>query len=853
MSVLMGALDVIIATLLVLPGGLSNLKPVDDGASPNELDKPIPMDSVQGVLGQKIGLPCDLTPRDRDDGVSMVLWFKEIISEPLYSYDLRGRQANNAKLWSSPNAFGPRAFFQATTTPAFLFIDHIEISDEGIYRCRVDFKNSPTRNSRVNFTVIVPPSKIHIYDDKRIEKTILLGPYNEGSDLNLICEVKGGRPRPRVNWFLENSLLDDSFEVRSDGITVNYLTFRHIERRHLHARFICQASNNNLVAPETRVAVLDINLKPQSVSILTKERQVSADKRYEVECRTYGSRPDAVITWWRGSRPVKKLAKIVTSQNNQTLSTLTFVPVIEDDGKYLTCRAENPSIPDSALEDRWRLNVHYVPVVNLKMGSTLNPGDIKEGDDVYFECNIRANPKVYKLSWFHNDIEIFQNVSGGTIMSDHSLVLQSVTRASVGEYRCVATNAEGKGSSNPIKLVVRYAPVCVQEREELYGALKQETVTLRCQVDANPAIVTFHWTFNNSGDQTDVPANKFTNEVSSSRLNYTPVSDLDYGTLLCYGKNEVGVQKTPCVFQVVIAGRPSQLQNCTISNQTFESLQVFCVEGFDGGLPQSYLMEVFELPSLRPRVNLTTYRTPPTFAVEGLDPGINYKIVLYAVNAKGRSEPTVIESVTFKGVAKLQGSTASMPVSPLLMGLLGTVSVLATGVCLVLAALCKRHYLRSGHKHHHKHHGHHGGAVSETKHAPLESMVGSDSVIVDGHYTGLLTAEPTGNEEPGGKNGSVLEDTDPDIIKNQFERRSFNNLTKFYKPTEHRLEKANEYSYNTLNPSKSPQAGNSTMYHTLQCSRSSVTAPLSSTKTFHHKYKGPEVVTSSNRIQESCI
>lgn len=97
-------------------------------------------------------------------------------------------------------------------------------------------------------------------------------------------------------------------------------------------------------------------------------------------------------------------------------------------------------------------------------------------------------------------------------------------------------------------------PVCIQEREELYGALKQETVTLRCQVDANPAVVTFHWTFNNSGDQTDVPANRFTNEVTSSRLNYTPVSDLDYGTLLCYGVNEVGRQKDPCVFQVVIAG-----------------------------------------------------------------------------------------------------------------------------------------------------------------------------------------------------------------------------------------------------------------------------------------------------------
>lgn len=43
-----------------------------------------------------------------------------------------------------------------------------------------------------------------------------------------------------------------------------------------------------------------------------------------------------------------------------------------------------------------------VPVVSLKMGSNLNPEDIKEGDDVYFECNIRANPKTYKLSWYHD-------------------------------------------------------------------------------------------------------------------------------------------------------------------------------------------------------------------------------------------------------------------------------------------------------------------------------------------------------------------------------------------------------------------------------------------------------------------
>lgn len=104
------------------------------------------------------------------------------------------------------------------------------------------------------------------------------------------------------------------------------------------------------------------------------------------------------------------------------------------------------------------------------------------------------------------------------------------------------------------KLYFADAPVCIQEREELFGALKQETVTLRCQVDANPAVVTFHWTFNNSGDLTEVPSTLFTNEPSSSRLNYTPNNDMDYGTLSCWGQNEVGHQRIPCVFQVVAAG-----------------------------------------------------------------------------------------------------------------------------------------------------------------------------------------------------------------------------------------------------------------------------------------------------------
>lgn len=47
-----------------------------------------------------------------------------------------------------------------------------------------------------------------------------------------------------------------------------------------------------------------------------------------------------------------------SESGNQSLSVLTFIPTVDDDGKYLTCRSENPFIPDSAIEDKWRLVVH---------------------------------------------------------------------------------------------------------------------------------------------------------------------------------------------------------------------------------------------------------------------------------------------------------------------------------------------------------------------------------------------------------------------------------------------------------------------------------------------------------------
>ena len=72
------------------------------------------------------------------------------------------------------------------------------------------------------------------------------------------------------------------------------------------------------------------------------------------------------------------------------------------------------------------------------------------------------------------------------------------------------------------------------------------------------------------------------------------------------------------------------------------SLQVVCTPGFDGGLPQHFGLEVF---SAQRTVALASDRRPD-FRVTGLEAGTSYRLGVFAANAKGRSEPAVLQAET---------------------------------------------------------------------------------------------------------------------------------------------------------------------------------------------------------------
>ena len=102
----------------------------------------------------------------------------------------------------------------------------------------------------------------------------------------------------------------------------------------------------------------------------------------------------------------------------------------------------------------------------------------------------------------------------------------------------------------------------------------------------------------------------------------------------------------------IASGPPDPPSNCSVVNQTTDSLEVWCRPGFDGGLRQSFVMVVTDLSSGEELANATE-EDAPEFRVTGLNSGRGMRMRIYSVNQDGASNATVLEGNTLK-VAELQ-------------------------------------------------------------------------------------------------------------------------------------------------------------------------------------------------------
>ncbi|XP_053205304.1 uncharacterized protein LOC128389701 isoform X2 [Panonychus citri] len=636
------------------------------------------------VVKGKVALPCDVTAPTPDDSVALVLWYKDDALAPIYTIDARKGTIEQARTLTSPSLEG-RAYFNLHNRPAFLQIDPIKLMDAGVYRCRVDFKKARTLNTVISLKVIVPPEEPIITDVQGNELRGLIGPYNEGDELRLVCVTVGGKPRPSLTWWRDDNIIDDSFDYNDKDVTSNQLMITSLARHYLLSIFTCQAINNNITLPSTTSITLDLNMKPTEVHITQLTSVLVADHEASFECNTFGSRPKAILYWFFDGQRFNTLI----NGDHQTSTTITLTIKQIHNNAILICTAENPKIPGSTISDNLKLDVHYIPRLSLRLGSpTISLTTLQEGNDIYFDCEIDSNPHINRpIVWrFNGDILHSQH---GVIQSNQTLVLQRVSRKQSGTYQCEAGNNQGTALSNTINLTIRYAPFCRNENILVYGVALHETIYLECDVDANPSRVSFQWKHQYNSEL--LPFN-IVNDTRST-LSYSPHEPNDYGKIDCIAKNEVGLQQRACTFHITSSDPPNLSFRCRVANQSEDSLMVHCLPdvrvnytheeiklGDDSnpsrGLfiyPASFFIcQVYRKNEQYPIANVSQPLTVPyqshsyeinlmhhneiKFLVNNLIPETSYRIKCFSLHSRGSSQVMWLTGETSQPAQKLIGN-----------------------------------------------------------------------------------------------------------------------------------------------------------------------------------------------------
>ncbi|XP_030745151.1 hemicentin-1 [Sitophilus oryzae] len=650
------AVESVVVGVILLVIGFGGLFTLDS----KEFQKSLPAKVVWAVPGHDAELPCDVTPALPGDNVNMIFWFKDTIGMPLYSLDARGGPLSKASHLAISDDIGRRSYFIADEEPskARLRIQSVNAADEGVFRCRVDFVNSPTRNFQVNLTLIDQPSTPRIFDaeGREVKPSASAGPFLEGRELFLSCQVEGGHPPPSLTWWHNNTVLDEVVDSnRGAHTTVNQLLIKSVSRNLRGGRLECRASSSEIAGNVVREVPITVFLKPNKVKIVTPNDLLSSGKSKNVRCETSGSAPPAKLTWFLDGRPIRNAVVTEEETSSFTGSILTLTVSAEDDDKLLVCRADNPRFPGGSAQDSRRISVAYPPRVSVVLDSDVAATPVRQGTDVILRCKAQARPQPHSYYWYHDNHLVAYNETGGVLPHLDLLTIKNIDQKSAGQYACSARNSEGESYSAPFDLIVQYAPHCKKGHEDIHlGMVPYEPIIAQCIVDSIPPVNKFFWTYNTSRDVLPIQGAHLQNKGNVSILHFLPPTN-DVNGLACYAENDVGRQAVPCFFRAVPAELPESPRSCSVRNSTQGFLEVSCLAGNDGGLRQNFVLEVSDVsgpapPGIHSTLNdqgeeATPFRffgERPVFKLLNLQPNREYQAIVYAENARGRSNPPVI-------------------------------------------------------------------------------------------------------------------------------------------------------------------------------------------------------------------
>uniref|UniRef100_A0A8C9QW85 B-cell receptor CD22 n=1 Tax=Scleropages formosus TaxID=113540 RepID=A0A8C9QW85_SCLFO len=179
-----------------------------------------------------------------------------------------------------------------------------------------------------------------------------------------------------------------------------------------------------------------VTLSVTGLQVTVNQNNVTEGQNVTLTCRTNCSLSDPpTFIWYKNGNP--------TPNTNPVSSVLYLLSVSSEDSGNYSCAVGSFETLLPLF-----LNVNYSP---KNTSVSVSPsGDIVEGSSVTLTCSSKANPPVYRYTWFKKKVtEISQKGSG------QSYTITNITSEDSGQYYCNSENTYGAKNSSQVDVNVR--------------------------------------------------------------------------------------------------------------------------------------------------------------------------------------------------------------------------------------------------------------------------------------------------------------------------------------------------------------------------------------------------------------
>ncbi|XP_030767914.1 hemicentin-1 isoform X2 [Sitophilus oryzae] len=571
---------------------------------------------------------------------------------------------------------------------AILKIEDVHLEDEAIYKCEITYIEVKETCHEVvqivNLTTLVKPEVVRIIGDSNgvtgvtIESGSTLGPKEEGSEVDLVCEAGSGKPIPRVSWYNGTTLISRAQYTANDagdgvgtGRSKLQLT---LTRGDLNAQFICKVESEALDEPILQWVKIDVHVRPTRMELSGVKNHVVQGTNVLLICDVYGARPAATVRWTNGSVPITDESLVQTSpQDNSRLSTdiryddrdgtyttksqLIFEASHWENGMKVYCYAENNVTKhhyEPEMHDMLILEVRYPPVISVRPKNiTVNESTAltTSTSGTLLICSYKANPQELRGALWSKDgtnltLSDSSKYKGGTV-ENPPLIIYNVTRDDMGEYSCWLKNEVGsEQSADSIFLNVQYPPdvVVLMDPPTPVKAQDRTNVMLQCNVTSgNPSNLSKVRWFLDGELMKEFPECNYTAKddtggpfcgLDPSFLSLETVDETFAGNYTCQGENVAGWGPVSDPVELIVYYPPSPAKIRYYPSKVVKGAEVNLECKVDStGRPENVTYIWYRGSHQMTEITTSKHKIVPV----GLETRSNFTCI--AVNEGGQSDP----------------------------------------------------------------------------------------------------------------------------------------------------------------------------------------------------------------------